>query len=534
MDSKIRDYKGEIILQLEKLKEINEQIDLDSNFSSKYAQVNELLQRVNPSLMFYGVYNAGKSSLLNAIFGETKASVADVPETHKITHYKWKNFELVDTPGVNGPEEDFKISKPELKKHDVIMFVIDDSDTFDSDFVAKEIVEIIVEDKPLIIVLNNKQYSEDEMIQAIRNKLYENIEKAGKLKAISSIEQKYQFISVDAASAYKAKKENKKLLLEDSNIQDLEIMITEELKKIDGIKILINPLDLLLSEAKELAEKLKGRLAEGDANYFADMIKDISEHKNNSIDNLNVLIKMEIRKYNDLIYSAAIAGQDIEFLQQELSEKVTSFINNELETFFAECKEGFRELSNKPELKFYLDKINENSEGSSLGEKIKIESRDSESNNAFDTILDTAMVGSIGKALTIAPILPMPIPAPVIIAVIKGIISLFKSKNDNKKRIEELQAQIDENNARQREEINTRINAMQEARTKINIELHKFEEQAIKAANENINEFYTNAVQNLKNLMIEADKNSEKFAVANTEIYNVESKLIELRSELVR
>lgn len=532
MDSKIRDYKGEIISQLERLKIINEEIGIDSNFTSKYNQVNELLQRVKPSLMFYGVYNAGKSSLLNAIFGEIKASVADVPETHKITHYKWKSFELVDTPGVNGPEEDFKISKPELKKHDVIMFVIDDSDTFDSDFVAKEIVEIIVEDKPLIIVLNNKQYSEDEMIQNIRNKLYENIAKEGKLKAITNIEQKYQFISVDAASAYKAKQENKKLLLEDSNIQDLEIMITEELKKIDEIRILVNPLDLLLGEVKELSEKIKGKVSEGDANYFANMIKEISDHKNNSIDNLNTLIKMEVRKYNDLIYSAAISGQDIEFLQKELSDKITSFITNELETFHTECQEEFIELSNKPELRFYLDKMNVNSQSEVTDRKINIGNNDGESKSAINSFLDIAALGTVGKSV-VAPIMPIAIPAPIIIAVIKEIFSLFKS-NDNSKKIEELQAQIDENNARQREEINTRINAMQEARTKINIELHKFEEEAIKAANDNISQYYNAAVQNLNNLMIEADKNSEKYAAANTEIYDIQSKLIELRSELVR
>ena len=116
MESRITDYKGRVIEQFNNVRQLSEKAEMYSEFEEDYNKIDAQLKKITPSLMFYGVYNAGKSSLLNAIFGELKASVADIPETHKVTYYKWKSFDLVDTPGVNGPEEDFKISKPELDK----------------------------------------------------------------------------------------------------------------------------------------------------------------------------------------------------------------------------------------------------------------------------------------------------------------------------------------------------------------------------------------------------------------------------------
>ena len=49
-----------------------------------------------PRIMLYGVYNAGKSTLLNALLGREEASVADKPETYKLTAYSWNGYELLD------------------------------------------------------------------------------------------------------------------------------------------------------------------------------------------------------------------------------------------------------------------------------------------------------------------------------------------------------------------------------------------------------------------------------------------------------
>ena len=54
-------------------------------------------------IMLYGAYNAGKSSLINALLGRDAAVVNDIPTTDKIDKYDWNGFYLLDTPGVNAP-----------------------------------------------------------------------------------------------------------------------------------------------------------------------------------------------------------------------------------------------------------------------------------------------------------------------------------------------------------------------------------------------------------------------------------------------
>ena len=104
-------------------------------------------------------------------------------------------------------------------KHDVIMFVIDDSDNFDSDVITRRIVEILEAQKPCIIVINRKNDSTENEILEIKNKLDQNI------KVLSNVPQNYDFVAVDAESALRARREDKKALLADSGIDVLESLI---------------------------------------------------------------------------------------------------------------------------------------------------------------------------------------------------------------------------------------------------------------------------------------------------------------------
>ena len=215
--STIRDYKTEVVNLVSALQETVKGSSQD--MSAPFQAIHAALEKSKPSLMFYGIYNAGKSSLLNAIFGETVASVNDIPETHKVTHYPWKGYDLIDTPGLNGPKDDEAVTLAEIQKHDVIMFVIDDSDNFDSDVITRRIVEILEAQKPCIIVINRKNDSTENEILEIKNKIDQNI------KVLSNVPQNYDFVAVDAESALRARREDKKALLADSGIDVLESLI---------------------------------------------------------------------------------------------------------------------------------------------------------------------------------------------------------------------------------------------------------------------------------------------------------------------
>ncbi len=527
-NSKIVDYKGKIIDKINELKILNEKLKIYFNFDEEFNDINEMLDKVEPSLMFYGVYNAGKSTLLNAIFGTKKASVADVPETHKVTSYRWQNFDLVDTPGINGPESDLKISQKELEKHDVIMFVISDSDDFDSSLIANEIVEIIYNKKPLIIVLNKKQDSDKEAVDSIRNKISKNIIKAANNKNIDAVIDKYEFIDIDAKTAFKGKEEGKKLLKEVSRINDLEIMINEALKNVSGIKILINPVKSILDKIDLFKRSIKKLIEEKEGEQIVDHISEISEKRIDSLTMIESQISSNIRRYKDLIYNSVISGrEDFQNLQDELSKKVSNIINELCTNFVNECNVDINLIFEEVKLNMDLKSKNIQYEPVKEINNIEIlESTEEESN--FEKLIDI---------IVNVPI-PAPIPSPVPIpippgTILKYIYKLFKGNGQKKYNIEAMQKQIDENNRIQAENFNKRLNAIQEIRSEINIKLHNFEEEVINIAKKEINDVYNQIKKQIDNILSSNKVEIEEFNRCIDVIANIENELNSIKLQLM-
>lgn len=72
-------------------------------------QVNKkvlgLLQEQKPKVLVYGIYNAGKSTLVNVLCGKEVAEVGDRPTTAKTQPYDAGKYILMDTPGIDAPIE---------------------------------------------------------------------------------------------------------------------------------------------------------------------------------------------------------------------------------------------------------------------------------------------------------------------------------------------------------------------------------------------------------------------------------------------
>ena len=70
-------------------------------------KVREELERLfaeqTPQVMLYGAFNAGKSTLVNALLGREEAAVQDIPTTFQVDRYPWNGLCLLDTPGINAP-----------------------------------------------------------------------------------------------------------------------------------------------------------------------------------------------------------------------------------------------------------------------------------------------------------------------------------------------------------------------------------------------------------------------------------------------
>ncbi|WP_457561932.1 GTPase [Caminibacter pacificus] len=216
----------------------------------KYLEkVLEEKQNSKPWIMVYGIYNSGKSTLINALLGEEKATIGDVPTTDRIDEYKFNGFRLYDTPGIEAPIQHEKITKEFLRKNDVVVFVLSSDSSFEEVKVYEEMKKILEMDKKLILVLNNKTKAQN--IGEILEKIENNLMRFG-----IDVE-KIRVVSVNAKSALKAKKEQKSTLLKRSNILLLEKLLLDVVNKSDiknTIEFLIK--DTINKEISFLTEKI--------------------------------------------------------------------------------------------------------------------------------------------------------------------------------------------------------------------------------------------------------------------------------------
>ena len=195
--------------------------------------VDELLAdrsgATTPRIMVFGTYNAGKSTLINALVGEEVARVADHPETARVTSYPWRGFLLDDTPGIDAPIDHERITRAHLDASDGVLFVLATDGTLEEQRSFDEIVGILHANKPIRIILNNKSgfRAESPEFISIRDRFAENLRRAAAVAGIEDTETRAPIRLVNAASGLRARRESKSALLVNSGLLELEADIAE-------------------------------------------------------------------------------------------------------------------------------------------------------------------------------------------------------------------------------------------------------------------------------------------------------------------
>lgn len=99
-------------------------------------QVNKkvlgLLQEQKPKVLVYGIYNAGKSTLVNVLCGKEVAEVGDRPTTAKTQPYDAGKYILMDTPGIDAPIKHEMEADENMNNCHVILFVVSSKGGFES------------------------------------------------------------------------------------------------------------------------------------------------------------------------------------------------------------------------------------------------------------------------------------------------------------------------------------------------------------------------------------------------------------------
>lgn len=235
----------------------------ESEITALEEEIAQRTQDQQPVVMVYGVYNSGKSTLINALAGKTLAEMGDIPKTDRVDAYQLGDVTLLDTPGIDAPIEHENITREQLAKSDAVVFVLSSDGVLEEKQTYDEMGDILRVGKPLLVVINNKSgYKPQDaeyiaLVERFRNNLKHYFADEAAIQA--QLLEVEDFL-VNARSALKGKLENKPALVEHSQLTQLEQAVSRLFARTNSAQIaktLAVQLQALLTKALEKAEQGK-------------------------------------------------------------------------------------------------------------------------------------------------------------------------------------------------------------------------------------------------------------------------------------
>ncbi len=317
-------------------------VDQEKSFKNFY---DRNINKAQPEIMVHGIYNAGKSTLINALVGKEVAPFGDVPLTCKIDKYEWNGYQITDTPGVDAPIQGHEeITREHLKESEVVIFVMSagaGSENIDN---YGRMVEIIEAGKRLLIVVNDKSKISDEVVRCgIKDKVKVNLKTVATEKGMCINEIDYDVIFVNAQTACVANKYNEPELLRDSNLQVLEQHILKEIRRVDGyarIRTIINEINHIAEKTLQkiaalsnddirILDDLKEYLKTNQKSFKTLMCNEVTAHADSMTNEIAVCIESNAENQDAIEKGIQKIGEThFEGLQKKLSFEVNDFLSD--------------------------------------------------------------------------------------------------------------------------------------------------------------------------------------------------------------
>lgn len=215
----------------------------------------------------FGHYNAGKSTLINALLGEERAPVLDVPATSRITDYPWEGHLLSDSPGIDAPIEHEELTDEFIRDHcHAVIFVVPTGGSIEEGRTWDRLCDLLAQKRSTIIVINDKgghTLHGPEYLQT-QHAVFANLQQAAERRGLEDVLGGLQVLHVKAKMAVKGKVEGKPALVAASGIAEAEAALLLFLQDATA-KILASNryrVQLLLNEAQRtLASRADGTRA---------------------------------------------------------------------------------------------------------------------------------------------------------------------------------------------------------------------------------------------------------------------------------
>lgn len=482
------------------------------------AEINQFAEHIdikvsnfNPTIMVYGVYNAGKSTLLNALFGINEmAKTNDVPETCEVKDYNYKGYTIYDTPGINAPIEHQKVTEEHLKKCELILFVLSNDASFEESYIYERIGEIIKSKKPILIVLNNKSAIDinSTNAQAEITKVNQHLSTICDKNGIEKAETKVDISFVDAKTALEGKIEQEQELIDESKILFLEQKI-DKLMGSSGINEVENGLNIFISDyINKTLNIIDSKINNPEMKKTQEMIT--------YLEKLKQQLQIELKQMAS--DSVAIATKNLFELMLNRNEKD---INNLIEKITHEIAEQInqrmRQIQDELKLKinqFEVELREISLKNPDLNINLNVENLSAVSTSSSDATKG-AIVAAGGVAVNfIPPVVPVggiPIPARALAQIALALYTAFSGSDEARAKA---QAQLDEKRQMQLSAKNQSDEFSLKYNNQLNTDIQN-----------KIEELFSGLLTGFINLSNTLDNQNEKLLNDKKELQNLLSKL---------
>lgn len=298
------------------------------------------------TLALVGQYNAGKSTIVNALLGEKRARTGDSPETKVAQAYSLQHFDVLDLPGREARLAEQEEARRAVERAHAVLYVVSSQTGLDYDTLWRDLAELSSGATPFLLVVNDKQPHQDEDAEAAyRTKVLAQYYAAAAARLRGEAPVPFW---VHAGRAERGRTEAKPGLLSRSGIDALETQLARYLHEREPFLRDLAKLRPLADALRALQESLAAKVADAGDRSTAEVLQRVDTLREQLAARSATMAEERFSAVRDLVAGVLqrhiLAGggeKKRQAVAAEVQEVVDSALGSALEAFESSCNGEF-------------------------------------------------------------------------------------------------------------------------------------------------------------------------------------------------